>query len=82
MITITNARTKYGWDSADDLVDDSCLDEMIGKSYTSLADARRAGEALCGRRGVLSLEFEQLGKRYLLDASPATGKFRQRVRDV
>lgn len=42
MLTILEARNQRGWDSQDHMLDDSKLEELIGRSYKTMAQLRRA----------------------------------------
>jgi hypothetical protein len=69
-IVILEAWTQKGWDPCDHLIDDSKLDEVIGKSYATVEHAKRAVESRADRRGFASFIYrDRNGRRYKYDTS-------------
>lgn len=73
-ITITEAHTQRGWSPTDHLIDDTRLDEVIGRSYATVEHARRAVEARADDRGYATFEFEDgRGRHWRYDCSAGLG---------
>lgn len=72
MITIVNAWLQRGWDSCDHLLNDATVSGAVGRSYRTLAHARRSVDALAPRDYVAIEYVGPDGLRYV-DATRATG---------
>lgn len=56
-IEVTQAWTQRGWCPTDHLIDDSRMDEIVGRSYRTVADALRAARKRADRRGFAAIEY-------------------------
>ncbi len=57
MLIITAAWTQRGWSRNDHLIDDTRLDAVIGRTYGTVAAAKRAVTAKADPRGYGSFEY-------------------------
>ena len=72
MITVMTAWTQRGWSQNDHLIDDTRLHEMVGRSYSALAHARRAAVARADRRGFASIVYTTSdGRRWAVGFEPS-----------
>ena len=69
MLYIENAWNQRGWDSRDHLLDDSDLEEMIGKTYPNLSSLKKIAQKLANSFPTI-IYRDQFGKRWKYDGSP------------
>jgi hypothetical protein len=72
-VVVVRAWTQRGRSSTDHLIDDTRLDECVGRRFATVEHARRAVEARADRRGYASFEYTLGSKRYVYDCSAALG---------
>lgn len=76
-ISITNAYTQRGWSSTDHLIDDSRMVELIGRDFSTVANAMRAARARADKLGYAAIEYldNRTGERWLRgDEPPLPGR--------
>lgn len=56
-VIVTAAWTQRGWSPNDHLIDDSRLDEIIGRHFASVRAAMRAAEKRADERGYAAIEY-------------------------
>lgn len=69
-LTISAAWTQRGWSANDHLIDDSRMNEIIGKTYQTLAQAKRAVAARADKRGYGMFRYTMDGKTYCVGLEP------------
>lgn len=57
MLRIINAWTQHGWSSTDHLIDDSRLDEIVGREFRTREKLLSAARSRADRRGFAAVRY-------------------------
>lgn len=81
-IKVINAKNQRGWQAHNHLLDDSKMESLIGREYSTLAAMQRA--AYRAAETFPFVEYELRGRRFEFDGSPQDipGRTIQRIREI